>query len=61
VTVESAGAIGSYGLYLDADDEAYDFYIKLAFVPLKARQTPNPTPMFLPIETARQAMSSGTT
>jgi ribosomal protein S18 acetylase RimI-like enzyme len=61
VTVESASAIGSYGLYLDADDEAYDFYIKLAFVPLKVRQTPNPTPMFLPIETARQAMPAGTT
>jgi ribosomal protein S18 acetylase RimI-like enzyme len=61
VTVENANAIGSYGLYLDADNEAYDFYIKLAFVPLKARQTPNPTPMFLPLETARQAIASVTT
>jgi hypothetical protein len=61
VTVENARTIGSYGLYLDADDDVYDFYIKLAFVPLKARPTPNHTPMFLPIETARQAMPAGTT
>jgi GNAT superfamily N-acetyltransferase len=61
VTVQNAAAIGSYGLYLDADDTAYDFYIKHAFVPLKARQTPDPTPMFLPIQTARQAIPSVTT
>jgi GNAT superfamily N-acetyltransferase len=61
VTVQNAAAIGSYGLYLDADDGAYDFYIKHAFVPLKARQTPDPTPMFLPIQTARQAIPSVTT
>ena len=58
VTLSTAAAIGSYGLYLDADDDAYDFYVKHAFVPLKARQTPAPTPMFLPLQTARQAIPS---
>ena len=59
VTVQNAASVGSYGLYLEADDEAYDFYIKHAFVPLKDRQTPHPTPMFLPLETMRQAMTPG--
>lgn len=60
VTVQNAATIGSYGLYLEADDEAYEFYIKCGFVPLKARQTPHPTPMFLALQTARQAMRSNT-
>jgi GNAT superfamily N-acetyltransferase len=60
VTVQNAATIGSYGLYLEADDEAYDFYIKHAFVPLKDRQTPHSTPMFLAIQTARQALPPGT-
>ena len=56
VTAESAESIGTFGLYLDADDDAYDFYLKHSFVPLKRRQSPNPTPMFLAIETARQSL-----
>lgn len=57
VMVRTADSVGSYGLYLEADDGAYDFYLKLSFVPLKPRQTPKPTPMFLHVDTARQAIS----
>lgn len=60
ITVQNAATIGSYGLYLDAEDDAYDFYLKHTFVPLKDRQTPNPTPMFLPLQTARQAIAAST-
>jgi ribosomal protein S18 acetylase RimI-like enzyme len=56
VVVRTAESVGSYGLYLEADNGAYDFYFKLSFVPLKERQTPDPTPMFLHVETARQAL-----
>jgi ribosomal protein S18 acetylase RimI-like enzyme len=56
VMLKSAESVGTYGLYLDADDDAYDFYLKHSFVPLKERQSPNPTPMFLSIETARQLL-----
>lgn len=56
--LESSRTVGTYGLYLDADDGAYEFYVKLGFVPLKARQAPNPTPMFLPLVTARQAVGA---
>ena len=58
VTVRTAASVGSYGLYLEADDGAHDFYLKLSFVPLKVRQPRNPTPMFLHAETARQAILS---
>jgi hypothetical protein len=56
--IESSRTVGTYGMYLDADDGAYEFYVKLGFVPLKARQTPSPTPMFLPLATARQAVGA---
>jgi hypothetical protein len=59
MTVQNAATIGSYGLYLDADSGAYDFYIKHAFMPLKDRQAPHPTPMFLALHTARQAIARG--
>jgi GNAT superfamily N-acetyltransferase len=48
--------VGTRGLYLDADDNAYYFYLKHSFIPLKVRQTPAPTPMFLHLATIKQAM-----
>ncbi|MES2536419.1 MAG: hypothetical protein V4632_11170 [Pseudomonadota bacterium] len=44
-------SIGAFGLYLDADPKAVDFYLKLSFVPLVEIQAERPTPMFLHIET----------
>lgn len=54
--VRVAEEIGSFGLYLDADPGAYTFYEDLGFVPLKERQDPSPTPMFLHIDTLRSAI-----
>lgn len=56
VTATASEQIGMLGLYLDADDGAYDFYIKHTFIPLKPRQSPNPTPMFLPTSTIIRAV-----
>lgn len=47
VVKASANSIGCYGLYLDADDGAVDFYEKLGFVLLEGNKTPNPSPMFI--------------
>jgi ribosomal protein S18 acetylase RimI-like enzyme len=58
VTATASGQIGMYGLYLDADDGAYDFYTKHSFVPLTQRQSPNATPLFLPTATIKQALAS---
>ena len=44
-----ASQIGSYGLYLDADAGAVHFYKKLGFHLLQGDQSPDPSPMFLPI------------
>ncbi len=41
--------IGSFGLYLDADPNAFGFYEALGFIPLEGNQSPRPSPMFLPI------------
>lgn len=44
-----ASQIGSYGLYLDADASALTFYKKLGFHLLQGDQSPDPSPMFLPM------------
>ena len=44
-----ANDIGCYGLYLDADAGAIQFYKKLGFVLLDGEKTPNPSPMFIPL------------
>ena len=44
-----ASQIGSYGLYLDADAGAVVFYKRLGFQLLLGNQSPDPSPMFLPI------------
>lgn len=48
--------IGCYGMTLDADAAAVDFYLKNGFTLLEERKDPNPTPMFLHIETAIQSI-----
>ena len=47
VVKRTAGTIGSYGLYLDADPGAYGFYLKLGFTALDGDVSPKPPPMFL--------------
>jgi ribosomal protein S18 acetylase RimI-like enzyme len=44
-----AAQIGSFGMYLDADPHALDFYQKLGFTPLAGDKSPSSTPMFLPL------------
>lgn len=48
--------IGCYGMTLDVDAGAVDFYLKNGFSLLEERKDPNPTPMFLHIETAMQSI-----
>jgi GNAT superfamily N-acetyltransferase len=55
--VSASDHVGVFGLHLDADSKAVDFYLKHAFVMLEQRQDPQPTPMFLHINTARAALS----
>lgn len=55
-TVQASNQIGIYGMYLAADEKAYTFYIDLGFIPLKEKQDPHPTPMFIHIETLRAAV-----
>lgn len=47
ITSASAAAIGCYGMYLDADAGALDFYKKLQFVFLDGDKSPADSPMFL--------------
>jgi GNAT superfamily N-acetyltransferase len=44
-----ATQIGSFGIYLDADPQALDFYQKLGFTLLTGNKSPAPSPMFLSI------------
>jgi GNAT superfamily N-acetyltransferase len=54
--LDVAESIGVYGLYLDADPPAVDFYLHLGFIILTQRHDDKPSPMFLPIETAKAAL-----
>jgi ribosomal protein S18 acetylase RimI-like enzyme len=49
LTQQTAKHIGSFGMYLDADASALNFYQKLGFVMLEINKKPEPTPMFLPV------------
>jgi len=53
-TIAAADQIGIYGLYLDADEDAYTFYDNLGFITLQEKKGTKPTPMFLSIETMRE-------
>lgn len=45
----AAQAVGSFGMYLDADAGAVAFYSTLGFSLLEGDKSPNPSPMFLPM------------
>lgn len=47
ITRSVAKQIGGFGMYLDADPLAVDFYQKLGFALLEGDKTPQPSPMFL--------------
>jgi GNAT superfamily N-acetyltransferase len=49
LTQSVAKQIGSFGMYLDADPLAVGFYQKIGFSLLTGNQTPEPSPMFLPL------------
>ena len=44
-----ATQIGSFGMYLDTDPQALDFYQNLGFTLLAGNKSPTPSPMFLPL------------
>jgi len=50
ISQQVAQQIGSFGLYLDADPAALDFYQKLGFTSLEEDRSPLPSPMFLCIQ-----------
>jgi len=54
-TIEAAEKIGIYGLFLDADEQAYTFYLDHGFIALQKKVKTKPTPMFLHIDTIRAA------
>jgi ribosomal protein S18 acetylase RimI-like enzyme len=45
----AAQAVGSFGMYLDADAGAVSFYEALGFSLLEGNKSPDPSPMFLPM------------
>jgi len=45
----AAQAVGSFGMYLDADAGAVGFYEALGFSLLEGNKSPDPSPMFLPM------------
>jgi GNAT superfamily N-acetyltransferase len=49
ITKQASVHMGCYGLYLDADPGAIDFYQKLGFVLLVGDQSPEPSPMFISV------------
>lgn len=49
ITKDYAVQIGCYGMYLDADPDAVDFYTKLGFALLENNKAPQPSPMFIAV------------
>ncbi|AAY49472.1 GNAT family N-acetyltransferase [Xanthomonas campestris] len=49
LTKNAARQIGSFGMYLDADPGAVNFYTSLGFHLLNGNAAPSPSPMFIPI------------
>lgn len=49
LTLSVSKQIGSFGMYLDANPLAVDFYQKLGFTLLEGDRAPEPSPMFLPL------------
>ena len=55
-TIMAAEQIGIYGLFLDADENAYTFYVEHGFIALQEKADLKPTPMFLHIDTMRASL-----
>lgn len=51
VAKETSQHVGSFGVYLDADANALQFYQKLGFQMLEGDLSPQPSPMFLKMST----------
>jgi len=49
ITKQASTQMGCYGLYLDADPGAVNFYSKLGFLLLEGDRSPNPSPMFIAV------------
>lgn len=49
LTKISSKSIGCFGMYLDADPQAIQFYTNLGFVLLEGNKNPHPSPMFIPM------------
>ncbi|MHB1669043.1 GNAT family N-acetyltransferase [Thiomonas sp.] len=49
LTKSVSNQVGSFGMYLDADPMAVDFYQKLGFTLLVGDKSPDPSPMFIPL------------
>ena len=49
LTRQLAMQMGSFGMYLDADPLSVSFYQKLGFTLPVEYQSPEPSPMFLPL------------
>ncbi len=56
-TIMAADQIGIYGLFLDADEDAYTFCKKPGFIALQEKVDSEPVPMFLPIDTMRASQT----
>jgi predicted N-acetyltransferase YhbS len=59
--IDLAAGFGCVGVYVDAKERALTFYSRYGFVQLSEPQTPNSTPMFLPLATLRSAIGPITT
>jgi len=55
LTIKQAEEVGIRGLYLDAADGKHDFYANLGFKAIKAPNEHNVLPMFLSVQTIKQA------
>lgn len=55
LTIKQAEEVGIRGLYLDAADGKHDFYANLGFKAIKSPNEHNILPMFLSVQTIRQA------
>jgi len=58
-SIQAAEKIGIYGLYLDADEDAFTFYSCLGFTALQEKKDSRPTPMFIHIDTMRLSLTNG--
>jgi GNAT superfamily N-acetyltransferase len=58
-SIQAAEKIGIYGLYIDADEDAFTFYSYLGFTALQEKKDSRATPMFIHIDTMRLSLTNG--